>query len=143
MNAVLSLTLLAAVAALPTVAHAAPTEAVTVTALATGTGVAARQLQGERTHFAADGGKVWAHLTVANPGAPTTVTLVWARDGVERWRIALDVGQSPRWRTWARRTVRARDQGVWSLTALDPAGVVLASTEFVVEAPPGPARAAR
>lgn len=42
-------------------------------------------------------------VDVANPGAPTQVTLVWSLDGKEVQRQSLDVGSAPHWHTWGSR----------------------------------------
>src|SRR5689334_21527780 len=39
-------------------------------------------------------------VVVGNKGEPTHVTLVWKLDDKEAGRQILDVGKSPRWRTW-------------------------------------------
>lgn len=134
---------LSIVAVLLSASPVAAAEPMTLTTFAAGTGVEHRALVGARARFAPDGDKVWVHATLDNAGPARTVTLVWALDGTEKWRITLDVGTSPRWRTWARRTIGARDGGVWMVTALDPAGAVLGSTQFIVGADADTASAAR
>lgn len=116
---------------------AAPAEAaVQVTALAVGRGVENRLLVGQADHFAVDGGRVWAHVTVKNPGPPTTVTMVWRRAGKERYRAELAVGTSTAWRTWTRVTPSPkRDAGAWEVEVLDAAGATLATLPFEVTAP--------
>ena len=42
-------------------------------------------------------------VDVANPGAPTQLTLVWSLDGKEVQRQLLDVGTSKHWHTWGMR----------------------------------------
>jgi len=63
----------------------------------------------ENGHVVGDAGSIFAAkkavywVDVANPGAPTAVTLVWTVDGREVQRQSLDVGQSPHWHTWGMR----------------------------------------
>lgn len=94
-----------------------------------GTAVNARVLEGESAHFVADGQRVFVHLTVAS-AVDDSVTMVWMRDGITVWSFDLTVGRSPRWRTWARRTMKARDVGQWTVQVLDADGAVLGSTDF-------------
>ena len=57
-------------------------------------------------------------VDVANPGAPTQVTLVWSLDGKEVQRQSLDVGTSPHWHTWGSRPLgNAKDIQVELLDA--------------------------
>lgn len=107
-----------------------------VVSLAVGRGVEARQLVGQSDRFAVDGGRLWAHVALANPGAPTTVTMIWRRGGTERFRTELAVGTSPAWRTWSRVTPSPkRDVGTWEVQVLDAAGSPLGSVSVEVVAP--------
>ena len=45
-------------------------------------------------------------VEVSNTKAPTEVTLVWTIDDKETVRQTLDVGTSPRWRTWGSCSIR-------------------------------------
>jgi hypothetical protein len=57
-------------------------------------------------------------VDVANPGAPTQVTLVWSLDGKEVQRQSLEVGTSPHWHTWGSRPLgNAKDIQVELLDA--------------------------
>jgi serine/threonine-protein kinase len=74
-----------------------------------------------RSQFAEGNGTYW--MDVDNPGAPTTVTLVWKHDGKEVAREALHVGKAPRWRTWG--ATPRRGARVIDVAVLDPQGRVL------------------
>ena len=79
------------------------------------------------------GDQVYAWVSVANPHAESHVTLVWNRDGVARWSIDLDVGHSTRgWRTWAYKTMRPGDTGVWTVDVVAPDGSVLDTLSFEI-----------
>jgi hypothetical protein len=52
------------------------------------------------TDAAAQAKVVTYYVEIANKKAPTDITLVWKRDGKEVVRQHLDIGLSPRWRTW-------------------------------------------
>lgn len=112
----------------------------TVTRLAVGTAVEDRTLEGAAGEFTADVGAVWAHVTVENRAAPTVLTVIWRHGDEERARIDLDVGASPRWRTWARKRIRPRDIGRWQVEIRDAAGALLATESFVVLPAEKPAR---
>ena len=86
---------------------------------------------GER--FTAQEDRVWVWTSVANPGEPTTVSMVWKKDGQERQRMSLEVGRSPAWRTWGYHTMRRGDVGAWTVEVLDAQGALLGATSFEVE----------
>jgi hypothetical protein len=114
----------------------APTPPLKVVDLAVGTGVHKRALQGQSEQFFARGQRLWAHVTVANAGPPTHVTMVWKHLGQVRWRIELRVGESPSWRTWSRFTMNPRrDVGAWEVEVLDAAGRSLGVSQFTVQLP--------
>lgn len=98
-----------------------------------GTGVENRQLTGQADSFDLSVGKVWAWIKVNNSGDPSQVTMVWKRDGEESWRIDLNVGTSPAWRTWSRKTIRKWDAGIWTVDILAPDGTMIESIEFEVK----------
>lgn len=115
---------------------ASPSWGAELVEIAAGTGVEARQLQGRGTGFVAGEGRVFVHLTVAS-AASETVQLVWKRRALSGeiktvWTVSLKVGASPRWRTWARRTLRPSDVGEWTVEVLSAEGEVLGSTRFSV-----------
>ncbi|MDP6944977.1 MAG: DUF2914 domain-containing protein, partial [Myxococcota bacterium] len=83
----------------------------------------------ERFHV---GQVVWAWTAVANRGETAPVTMLWRRDGVVRSRMTLEVGKSPRWRTWSRRTLRGHDVGAWQVEVLDAQGAILRTLSFEV-----------
>jgi hypothetical protein len=58
------------------------------------------------------------------------VTFVWFLDGKEASRFAIEVKKSPRWRTWANRTVST---GAWKCAILDSAGNLLREVGFTVK----------
>ncbi|MFO0669083.1 MAG: hypothetical protein U0235_05545 [Polyangiaceae bacterium] len=43
---------------------------------------------------------VVTYVVWAKSGGPSEVVLVWSADGKERARQTLEVGRSPKWRTW-------------------------------------------
>ncbi len=100
--------------------------------LSAGTGVEQRAPVGVSSAFGLDVGEVWAYVNVKYDGEPTTVTMVWKRDGAEKWRIDLQVKKSPHWRTWSRKKMGPKDAGAWTVDLLDADGVLLRTLAFDV-----------
>jgi hypothetical protein len=111
------------------------TPALRVDRLILARGVEAREPQGMDTIFAADEKRVFAFVEVDNPErAPGEVTVEFVGpDGRAQPPIALSVGESSRWRTWAF-TRRAHAPGTWQALVRDGDGRVLASAQFDVRA---------
>ncbi len=106
-----------------------------VTLIETGTGIADRQLVGEGARFEADGGRVYARIVVDNPGPKAALAMVWRRDGRIIQSLPVNVGTSPRWRTWSYKTLGKRDVGQWTVEVLDAEGTAIARAAFTVVAP--------
>lgn len=71
------------------------------------------------------------YVEIANKKAPTDITLVWKRDGKEIVRQHLDVGTSPRWRTWGMcPTAGAKEM---EIEVLDASGNVLKSDTLALK----------
>jgi len=96
-------------------------------------GVEAREPIGADTVFASSEKRLFAFVDVDNPEhAPGDLRVRFIGPGGETQApIALSVGESPRWRTWAF-TRHARTPGTWKALVQDERGHVLASTEFDV-----------
>ena len=119
----------------PAPAAAAPRHATAlrVDRLVIARGVESREPLGADTIFAADEKRLFAFVEVDNPEhAPgdLRVQFVGPR-GETQPPIALSVGESPHWRTWAF-TRHAHAPGTWKAVVKDERGHVLASTEFDV-----------
>jgi hypothetical protein len=65
------------------------------------------------------------YVEVNNPNAPTQITLVWKLDGAEAGKQTLDIGRSPRWRTWG--SWPTRKAGTIEVHVLDKDGHELRS----------------
>lgn len=114
-----------------------------VTLIETGTGIEDRQLVGEGARFEADGGRVYARIVVDNPGPDAALAMVWRRDGRVIQSLPVEVGTSPRWRTWSYKTMRKHDVGQWTVEVLDAEGTAIAQAAFTVVAPPAAVSLAR
>jgi hypothetical protein len=106
-----------------------------VTRLSVSRGVERRQPVGEAERFERGSyERLYAYLEVDNRGEPgaVVVSFVPPGGGAERGRVRLDVGASPRFRTWA--YSRAVDlPGRWAAVVRSLDGRELARTSFDVE----------
>ncbi len=99
------------------------------------TAIKDREPVGVADHFTTDDKVLWAWIKVKNHKDPSQITMVWRHEGKERSRITLDVGTSPRWRTWSRKSIGKNDTGKWTLHIYAPNGDTLYHMNFRVQAP--------
>jgi hypothetical protein len=71
----------------------------------------------------------YVFVRVSNSGDPTTVNVVWHRNGVEHGTVPLNVGTSSGWRTWSRTNLAP---GNWTVQVVDASGTVLSEKDFTV-----------
>ncbi|MEJ7730545.1 MAG: DUF2914 domain-containing protein [Polyangiaceae bacterium] len=110
-------------------------DALGVVRLVTASGVEKRAPVGLSESFVAGEGRIYAFVEVENPtreAGRITVTFV-SPSGVAHGPIELEVGASPRWRTWAY-TRAASKPGTWQAVVQNESGKELAKTEFEVRA---------
>ena len=85
-------------------------------------------------HFSQDGGDVFGHVVLANPGDATQVRMVWKQSGVERWTIALKVGERAKgWHTWSHKHLGKKDAGEWTVEVQTLDGTPLQTAAFTVD----------
>ena len=77
-------------------------------------------------------GKVYAHLTVLNKGAPTTLLVRWERAGRLHHVSSLRVGRSPAWKTWAYLRLGAAVSGRWTAVVQDQRGTELQRRSLLI-----------
>ncbi|PKN55081.1 MAG: hypothetical protein CVU56_23130, partial [Deltaproteobacteria bacterium HGW-Deltaproteobacteria-14] len=106
---------------------------VTVLESAIATDVADREPIGAGDAFTLGVERVWAWVKVKNDGPPTFVTMVWRRGDEIAFRLKLDVGTSPGWRTWSNKTLRTWDAGEWTVDVFDANGLRVGALRFDVE----------
>jgi hypothetical protein len=98
-------------------------------------GVKGREPVETKSSFsAAEAKRIYAFVEVENPAAEEseiTVSFEPTSGGAAHGNITLDVGASPRWRTWAF-TRGARTAGAWTAVVRGPDGDVLAKAPFEV-----------
>lgn len=69
--------------------------------------------------------------TAFESGQPEqTVTHVWRRGNRLVSRVELEVGQSPKWKTWSKQRTQPHWTGLWSCEVLGPDGTQLGLTVF-------------
>jgi hypothetical protein len=95
-----------------------------------GVGVEDRTPVGVGTTFDTAADKVWAWVKINNGGAPTTIQMVWRRDGEVAATVSLKVGTSSGWRTWSNKNVHGWDIGAWEVDVLDANGTLVDSMSF-------------
>jgi len=88
-----------------------------------------REPTNEAAAFTTHDEKAFAFARINNTGAPTTVKVVWRREGMEHGSVWLNVGMSSGWRTWSSANLRP---GNWSVTLVDAGGSVLVQRSFIV-----------
>jgi hypothetical protein len=91
-----------------------------------------RQPQGEVQNVPLDGHRVYGFIEVLNRGAPRQLTMVWRQEGKQVARFSLDVGSSPRWRTWSYLRARKSMLGQWEVSVKDDQGNLLASESLII-----------
>ncbi len=84
------------------------------------------------TSFPASQEKVYCFLEFKDVEKETTVNVVWTFGQKEMDKIPLTIKPSPRYRTWATKTIYGM-KGKWKVDVLDDKGNLLKSTEFIVQ----------
>lgn len=92
-------------------------------------GIEGREPVGAAGPFRVEDGRAYAFARIRNSGAPTTVKFVWHYDGKPHAEIAMNIGQSPGWRTWSSARLRP---GSWRVELVDSSGAVLKEAAFNV-----------
>lgn len=78
---------------------------------------------------------LYCYTVFENPAPETTITHVWRRGTRLVSRVELEVGNSPKWKTWSKQRTQSHWTGVWSCEVLGPEGQQLGATAFQVGAP--------
>jgi len=105
--------------------------ALTVEKMVFCTSVEAREPKGEANAFRADVGKVYCWLLVTGAEGETTIKVGWWHGGNMMGEVPLTV-RSPRFRTWASKTIGGGQTGEWTAKVTDGAGQVLKEASFTV-----------
>lgn len=84
------------------------------------------------THYATPPEILYCYSVFENPDPDATVTHVWRRGSRLVSRVELEVGNSPKWRTWSKQRTQPHWTGLWSCEVLDQKGQQLGLTVFQI-----------
>jgi len=104
--------------------------------LAVGTGLEEKLPVNVKKLYEAVPELLYCYTVFENPGSETTVTHVWRRGSRLVSRVELEVGASPRWKTWSKQRTQAHWTGLWSCEVLAPDGHQLGLSVFQIGAQP-------
>jgi|GEM_PF-2148652 len=83
-------------------------------------------------HYATPPEILYCYTVFENPEPDATVTHVWRRGSRLVSRVELEVGNSPKWRTWSKQRTQPQWTGLWSCEVLDSKGQQLGLTVFQI-----------
>jgi hypothetical protein len=116
--------------------EASPPAAPTLSRAVIARGVDHHLPTGTDAPFTADGERLYVYLEVDNPGAETVYTVRWHQlDNDRHFTQTIEVGHSPRWRTWVYHSMTASHAGQWEVEVVAPDGSVQSTLDFQVVAP--------
>jgi len=85
-----------------------------------------------KTHYPNPPEILYCYSVFENPEAEATVTHVWRRGSRLVSRVELEVGNSPKWRTWSKQRTQPHWTGLWSCEVLGSDGRQLGLTVFQI-----------
>lgn len=100
--------------------------------LAIATAVTNREPQDVRVVYEHMPELFFCYTVFANPNSQQMVTHVWRHGGRMVSKVELEVGKSPKWRTWSRQRTRKDWAGPWSCEVLGPDGRRIGIASFDV-----------
>jgi hypothetical protein len=90
--------------------------------LAVATAVVDREPEGATDRFDSTPPLLLCYSSFDQRNESATVTHVWTWNDREMARVELEVGKSPKWRTWSRQRLQPDQAGRWSCDVLGPDG---------------------
>lgn len=100
--------------------------------LTVGTGLEEKLPIGIESHYSTVPEILFCYSVFENPDPDQTVTHVWRRSGRLVSKVELEVGKSPKWRTWSKQRTAPHWRGVWSCEVLSTDGLQLGLHVFQV-----------
>lgn len=100
--------------------------------LAVGTNVVDRNPEDVRERYAEVPPMLYCYSAVESREPNQAIVHVWRRQGVLVSRVELEVGKSPRWKTWSKQKTQAHWTGPWSCEVTSADGEQLGVTRFVI-----------
>lgn len=85
-----------------------------------------------KTHYPSPPEILYCYSVFENPEGDATVTHVWRRGSRLVSRVELEVGNSPKWRTWSKQRTQPHWTGLWSCEVLGADGQQLGLTVFQI-----------
>lgn len=100
--------------------------------LAVGTGLEDKTPRDVQEVYAKVPELLYCYSSFENSQSEQTITHVWRRGNRLVSRVELEVGQSPKWKTWSKQRTQPHWTGLWSCEVLGPDGAQLGLTVFRV-----------
>ncbi|MEZ4264763.1 MAG: DUF2914 domain-containing protein [Myxococcota bacterium] len=100
--------------------------------LAVATAVVDREPEGASDRFDATPSLFLCYSSFDQRNESATVTHVWTWNDREMARVELEVGKSPKWRTWSRQRLQPDQAGRWACEVLGPDGARLGIARVTV-----------
>jgi hypothetical protein len=110
----------------------APAPSLTIVRMVISAGVKDRTPLDMGTTFPASQEKVSCFIEFKDVKKETTINVVWMYGQKEMDKIPLTIKPSPRYRTWATKTIYGM-KGKWKVDVLDEKGDLIKSIEFTVQ----------
>jgi hypothetical protein len=110
----------------------APAPSLTIVRMVISAGVKDRTPLDMGTTFPASQEKVSCFIEFKDVKKETTINIVWTYGQKEMDKIPLTIKRSPRYRTWATKTIYGL-KGKWKVDVLDDKGNLIKSVEFTVQ----------
>ena len=110
----------------------APAKEVAIARAVVATGVENQEPTGAAEAFSASTEKVYCFVEATHISKDTEVSFVWSYGGKEVRKITLPLKSSPKWRTWAYKSLGGQ-KGDWKVEVKDAGGKVLKEVKFKVE----------
>ncbi len=85
-----------------------------------------------RTHYPSTPEILYCYTVFENPLPDATITHVWRRGSRLVSKVELEVGRSPKWRTWSKQRTQPHWTGLWSCEVLGVDGQQLGLTVFQI-----------
>jgi len=100
--------------------------------LAVGTDVVDRSPENIREHYDEVPDMLCCYSAIESREPDQSVVHVWRRDGLLVSRVELEVGKSPRWKTWSKQKPLGHWTGNWSCEVVTADGAQLGITHFTI-----------
>jgi hypothetical protein len=100
--------------------------------LAVGTNVVDRNPKDVRERYPEVPPMLYCYSAVESREPNQAIVHVWRRQGVLVSRVELEVGKSPRWKTWSKQKTQGHWTGPWSCEVTSADGQQLGVTRFII-----------